>query len=291
MVYQPASWNGDQASLLTQWLSYIPQADFATLNSYLQTQTSPLFNQSGLPGQLAAQIDTAYPLAASSSDTTTTASSGTSAGNRTKDAIIGVCVSVGVLLWIALASWIYKRVRRNSDRAVHKRLSEHMSMFSGHPDGEYGAARDEHRLSRAPSVAASEIDDRPSSFYASPTDHDSSMRQIRAPRDSIGEDGFRGPPRPGQESPTTYGPSVFGTSWFANPPPPPRARLSQNPFEDIVTQSYLHTSGSNGQLAATANSPTGAPKRRSGAARRVEVQKGMISQPTLQGSSLEYREF
>ncbi|RSH90168.1 hypothetical protein EHS25_001502 [Saitozyma podzolica] len=280
-VYQPASSSGN-SSLLTQWLAYIPSDEFDTLNAYLKTQSSPLYNQTGLQGELAAQINTAYPLSASSSTTsssTSTSSSGLS--TRTRDIIIGVCVGIGGLLWVGLVYWIYKRVRRSNERAVHKRLSEHMSMFGD---------RDERRVSMAPSVAGSDVDDRPSSFYASPMDNDATMRvqqRLAAARDSMGEDSFRSY---GTDQSPTYGPSVFGTSWFQNPQgqgqasgsQPMRQIQAQNPFEDMVTRSYLGTSGS--------GSASGANMQRRSAVPRP-VQKTMIGQPTLHASSLEFRDY
>ena len=297
MVYQPATWDGQEASLLTQWLAYIPSDQFDTLNAYLRTAGSPLFNQPGIQGQLAAQINTAYPLAASTGDNTrsSSGSGGGSSSTKTRDIIIGVCVGVGGLLWIGLVVWIYKRVKRSNDKAVHKRLSEHMSMFNGAP-ATYGTA-DQRRNSYTPSIAGSDVDDRPSSFYASPMENDASMRRSQRERmndnvdsirtgASLGHSGHGAGGYQGNDSPTTYGPSVFGTSWFANPSQggnaaagPSRARV-QNPFEDIVTQSYLNTSGSNGNLNHVGT------QRRSQA-----IQKGMISQPTLQAHSLEFKEY
>lgn len=278
MVYQPASWDGKETSLLTQWLAYIPSAQFETLNAYLKTSNSPLFNQPGIQGQLAAQINTAYPLAASTGDTPASSSGKSGGGNSSKkrDIIIGVCVAVGGLLWIGLVYWIYKRVKRSNDKAVHKRLSEHMSMFDGGAHATYGAAND-RRLSRAESIAASEIDDRPSSFYASPLENDRSFRQQQRDRIS-GLDSVRTGASLRHESPTNYGPSVFGTSWFANPPP--SRPVARNPFEDMAQQSYLSTSNSNGNIQHHI-----AAQRRSQA-----VQKGMISQPTLQAHSLEFNQ-
>jgi hypothetical protein len=299
MVYQPASWDGNQAELLTQWLAYIPTAQFDTLNTYLKTQSSPLFNQAGINGQLAAQINTAYPLAATSGVATTGTGGGTSGskGNKTRNIIIGVCVAIGGLLWIILVWWIYKRVKRSNDKTVHRRLSEHMSMFDGNGRasgyGGYGAAMD-RRHSGAPSIAASDVDDRPSSFYASPLDNDRSMRQIQnepvtsgqgATRDYLGE-------------PTTYGPSVFGNSWFAqpNPPLPPKhlphlGRRNENPFDDMMSRSYMSPSDSRGSMGARRSAMgQGVRVGNVNGGSGVAVQKGMISQPTLQANSLEFRE-
>ena len=280
MVYQPASWNGDETSLLTQWLAYIPKSQFDTLSAYLRTSNSPLFNQPGIKGQLAAQINTAYPLAATTGNSETTSHETDGGGNAKKrNIIIGVCVAVGGLLWVGLVFWIYKRVKRSNDKAVHRRLSEHMSMFDGGNHATYGAAH-ENRLSRADSIAASDIDDRPSSFYASPLDNDRSFRQYQRERSSDALASVRTGASLGHDSPSNYGPSVFGNSWFANPnqgPSQSRAR-GQNPFEDMVQQSFLNTSGSNGNIQHHV-----AAQRRSQA-----VQKGMISQPTLQAHSLEF---
>jgi len=313
MVYQPASWNGDQAELLTQWLAYIPTAQFDTLNSYLKTQSSPLFNQGGINGQLAAQINTAYPLAATSgvATTGTGGASSISKGNKTRNIIIGICVGIGGLLWICLVWWIYKRVKRSNDKTVHRRLSEHMSMFDGRGNGgvsrgyngfEGYGTNTERRQSAAPSIAASDIDDRPSSFYASPLDNDRSMRQVQAePVTSEGRDYLGGE--------TNYGPSVFGNSWFAQPPAPlpPKQlphhgmgyRKSENPFEDMMTRSFLTPSDSRGSLAGgngngnARRSAIGLNGGRGAAGVGRDgspVQKGMISQPTLQANSLEFRE-
>ena len=282
MVYQPASWDGSEASLLTQWLAYIPQEQFDTLNAYLKASNSPLFSQPGIQGQLAAQINTAYPLAATTGNDNRGANSGSSGGGGSKkrDIIIGVCVAVGGLLWIALVFWIYKRVKRSNDRAVHKRLSEHMSMFDSANHATYGA--NDNRLSRAVSVAGSEIDDRPSSFYASPLENDPTYRQYQRERERDSMlNSVRSGASLGHDSPTNYGPSVFGNSWFANPNQAGanyHAARAQNPFEDMVQQSYLSTSGSNGNIQHHV-----AAQRRSQA-----VQKGMISNPTLQAHSLEF---
>lgn len=55
--------------------------------------------------------------------------------------------------------------------------------------------------------------------------------------------------------------------------------MSQNPFEDMVTRSYLGTAGVNAPV----------PKRRSALGKPVN--KALISQPKLQGNSLEFRDY
>ncbi|WVR04288.1 hypothetical protein IAU60_001288 [Kwoniella sp. DSM 27419] len=284
-VYQPASWDGQEATLLTQYMAYIPTQYFDTLNSYIKTASSPLYNQPGIEGALAAQINTAFPLAASSDSAPTSqgTTSGSSSGNRKRNIIIGVCVGLGGALWIGLIYWIYMRVKKSNDKAVHKRLSEHMSMFGDHrPMSEVYAASGWRDEQRPVSIAASEIDDRPSSFYASPFENDRSMReQQRMDRGSYGGS-HSAYSRGSGDSPTTgtYGPSVFGTSWFQNPHQPqgaPRQRASQNPFEDMARRSYLGTStGYNAKRGSAAGKP---------------VSKAIISQPTLQANSLEFRDY
>ncbi|KIR26545.1 hypothetical protein I309_04514 [Cryptococcus deuterogattii LA55] len=301
-VYQPASWSGDETSLLTQYMAYIPSECFDTLNAYIQTPSSPLYNQSGIEGQLAAQINTAFPLAAAASDTTPSSSStseSSSSSKKKRNIIIGVCVGVGGALWIALVWWVYKRTKRSNDKAVHKRLSEHMSMFQDHRPmsqvyrdsvtANNGWVND-RRVSRAPSIAASEIDDRPSSFYASPFETDRSLRdQQRGYDDEAHRASHGSSSGPSTESPHSYGHSVFGGNWFQNNnsysqnndgyQSPTRSRMSQNPFEDMVTRSYLGTAGVNAPVH----------KRRSALGKPVN--KALISQPKLQGNSLEFRDY
>lgn len=265
-VYQPASWNGDPATLLTQWLAYIPSQYFETLNAYIKTPGSPLYNQPGIQGQLAAQINTAFPLAASNDvpNPQRTVDDSGSGSTRNRDIIIGVCVSVGGLLWLALVFWIYRRVKRSNEMAVHRRLSEHMSMFHERPD------------SRPVSLAPSEIDGRPSSFYASPIDNERAMQRQQA-RDSYGtgaDSSYH--TQPSNESAHGY--------WQQNPTQQHGAArpISQNPFDDMVARSYVNTSTSGRNLA----------QRRSGSQwKSVPVHKAQISQPTLQANSLEFREY
>lgn len=283
-------------------MAYIPSECFDTLNAYIQTPSSPLYNQSGIEGQLAAQINTAFPLAAAASDTTPSSSStseGSSTSKKKRNIIIGVCVGVGGALWIALVWWVYKRTKRSNDKAVHKRLSEHMSMFQDHRPMSQ-AYRDsvtanngwvsDRRVSRAPSIAASEIDDRPSSFYASPFETDRSLRdQQRGYDDEAHRVSHGSSSGPSTESPHNYGHSVFGGNWFQNTnsysqshdgyQSPTRSRMSQNPFEDMVTRSYLDTAGVNAPVS----------KRRSALGKPVN--KALISQPKLQGNSLEFRDY
>lgn len=273
-AYQPATVSNGQ-NIGTQWIGYVPTDQFPTLETYVSTGNSPLYNQPGLAGALAAQIDQSYPIASSGGSPVRSNASATStpSSTRKRNIIIGVCVGVGGVLWILLVYWIYRRVKRANERAVNKRLSEHMSMFSGRSaDNPFG---DERRHSTTPSIAASEIDDRPSSFYASPLDNYPAMRRRQV--DSVYTDQAGA----GDTSPTSYVNSVFGTSWFQTTnfgagvasTSMPAQRSSQNPFDDM----YARSGPSSPRMSQR-------PQRRS-------VQKTMISQPTLQGNSLEFNEY
>lgn len=268
------------ASFGTQYLAFIPNDQFSTLETYVMTPTSPFYNQPGEPGRLAHFVDRSFPLLAADNVRPTAANSAAAAksSNRKRDIIIGVCVGVGGLLWIILVYWIYKRVKRNNERAVNKRLSEHMSAFSGTPGSRENPFADDRRHSHTPSIAASEIDDRPSSFYASPLDNYPAMRHRQVESYYTDQTQATGA---GDTSPTSYVNSVFGTSWFQNTPAGATAttsavatRASQNPFDDMFQRS----------------SPATQSQRMSQRPQRRSVQKTMISQPTLQGNSLEFNE-
>lgn len=286
-VYQPATWDNSEGSLGTQWLGYIPANQFSTLEAYISTGNSPLYNQPGMPGMLAAQIDPTLPL---NSATPVAAGSNSHAepqkDNRKRNIIVGVCVGVGGFLWILLFIWIFRRIKRSNERAVNKRLSEHMSMFSGRSgDNPFG---DERRHSTTPSIAASEIDDRPSSFYAAPLDNYPAMRR-RQVDSYYPEQGTTGSAGHGDAGNASYVNSVFGNSWFQNAPftsgtgtSIAAQRSSQNPFDDM----YARQGPGGGVQGSGPSSP-----RASARPQRRSVQKTMISQPTLQANSLEFNEY
>ena len=285
-AYSPASYNGDSTELLTKWLGYIPADRVNDLAQYIKTPSSPLYTQAGIPGQLALQIDSSYPLVGStntgSNGSPTSAASVSKTDNTRRDTIIGVCVGVGGALWLALAVWIYRRVKRNHDAKIHRRLSERFSVNEGAAfAGSYPA---NSRHSRSSSLAASEVDDRPSSFYANDADNFPAARRRRssvshAVRDSVAF---------GNQSQRP--PSGIGSSWFrssgsqsnrrisrdfgANNPASPQ--MSQNPFADIVHRSYLEN-GPAPRSAAWRASTNGRP-----------VDKRLIGAPTLQSNSLEF---
>lgn len=273
------------------WQGYIPSSQVDTLASYIQTPGSPLYRQSGIPGQLAKEIDTSYPLAGGSGSMT--ASTISKKSNKRRDIIIGVCVGVGSLIWIALVYWVYRKVRRNHDKNIHRRLSEHMSTYGATANmTDRGGGGVAIRHSLVSSIAASEIDGRPSSFYANPEDNESSSRDRRRTQGTSGT--FQS--AYSDRLPTPDGGNVgsgHGSSWFrssSNQSPPlgqsgsrsPRdmSQHPQNPFADILHRSYFDQAP-----------PTSPGWRRSVQAPvRPPVNKGQISGPTLQANSLEFWE-
>jgi hypothetical protein len=289
-AYSPASYDGASTELLTKWLGYIPAGRVNDLAQYIKTPSSPLYNQPGIPGQLALQIDSSYPLIGSTSASTdgsaTSAASESHSDNKRRDAIIGACVGIGGALWIALAVWIYRRVKRNHDAKIHRRLSER---FSGADGAAYAGAYNNSRHSRASSLAASEIDDRPSSFYANDVDNFPSSRRRRssisqAVRDSVAFSNNRN--GEGSRERTQSG---IGSSWFRSSgsqshrrlsrdfgPSTTSPQMSQNPFADIVHRTYLEN-GPPTRSQTWRNSMNGRP-----------VDKRTIGAPTLQSNSLEF---
>ncbi|KAJ9104619.1 hypothetical protein QFC21_002117 [Naganishia friedmannii] len=291
-AYSPAAVQGESTSVLTRWIGYIPTTKVTDLSSYIKTPSSPLYRQAGIAGQLAAQIDSSYPLTGSStSGSTSSGAESTDSKSKSKnhrDIIIGVCVGIGGALWVALVFWIYRRVKRNHDASVHKRLSEHGSFIG---NGMAGGYLPEGRHSRTSSLAASEIDARPSSFYADPSEnearnrrqsHATTQRTTWNARPSSHEQGR-------QERLSTTGFS----SWFRSSGShnshsnrlshgegfgsPPQMTQLQNPFADTAHRSYLDQGPNRGGASTWRRSNTPKP-----------ISKNQIGQPTLQANSLEF---
>lgn len=301
-AYSPASFNGDDAMLLTKWLGYIPTSRVNDLATYIKTPNSPLYTQQGIPGQLALQIDSSYPLVGSTSADPGMSTSSTSKSkddNKRRDLIIGICVGVGGALWLCLAFWIYRRVKRNHDAKLHKRMSERSSMppqdgATGYASGVWGAGPARH--SRSSSLAASEIDNRPSSFYANEEDNFVAARKRRSSVGHFGSDdahttttngagagpfadSYQQPMQQGQARPV----SGIGSSWFRSSHGsgardtdyhPGSNEMAQNPFADIVHRSYLEQQSPRSAWRA---STLGKP-----------IDKRMIGAPTFQSNSLEF---
>lgn len=283
-AYAPAAYNGDSTKLLTKWLGYIPSDLVNDLAQYIKTPSSPLYTQGGIPGQLAMQIDASYPLVGSSTDSSA-ANSGKSvasaADTKRRNTIIGVCVGVGGAMWIGLMFWIYRRVKRSNEEAVHKRMSD--------PPNQDPFA-DPYRQSVVSSIAASEVDARPSSFYANPEDHEQEMRERRHQTwQDISL--FNNTPHVAQQSSPT-GLSSIGSSWFRSSGshsqprsgavrdgPARNANVTENPFADIVHRSYLESGPNHNGAYRRSHVPFHRP-----------INKRMIGNPTLQANSLEFTE-
>lgn len=280
-----ATVNGAAPQYLTMWQGYIPSGTVDTLASYIQTPGSPLYRQSGIPGQLAMEIDPSFPLAGGGSNSTG-ATAVSKSTNKRRDIIIGVCVAVGSLIWIALAYWIYRKVKRNHDNHVHRRLSEHMSTYGTNGPTQHSSLMGGMRQSMASSIAPSEIDDRPSSFYANAADNEPSMRERRRTQATMGTQAYQ-PAYPDRVVSPDSAPSAYGSSWFrSSDSHSPRTATApgyarpgarsppQNPFADIVQGSYPEQGSAGWRRSAQ---PSAKP-----------VNKRLISGPTLQANSLEW---
>lgn len=266
------------------------------MTQFIRTPSSPLYTQGGIVGQLAKQIDASYPLVGAESDSggastesTTTAKS----DKKRRDTIIGVCVGVGGALWVVLVIWVYRRVKRSHDESVHKRMSDEMV---------YDPFGDEHRRSMVDSIAASEVDARPSSFYANPEDNDRDLRDRRHQSfQSVSlVDNDRLPEAANSRSSANVL-SAIGSSWFRSSgshyskPKSSGARYSdgpernpemvENPFADVGHRSYLADGG-----GRAAGSSSAAGYRRSAIPFHRPINKQMIGHPTLQNNSLEFHE-
>lgn len=291
-AYSPAAMQGEGTELLTKWLGYIPSGLVSDLTAYIKTPSSPLYRQAGITGQLAAQIDSSFPITGSTTPDTTASTPGSAAsGSKSRshrDIIIGVCVGVGGALWIALIFWIYRRVKRNHDANVHKRMSDHASFMGGRVNTMY--IPQSRRHSRASSLAPSEIDARPSSFYADPAENE--PRERHRSQSTMQRQSWRTEPR---EQARQDRLSTGFSSWFRSSDSHshsndyrrsdygstgPQMTQLQNPFADTAHRSYLD----HGPI------PTPSTWRRTNTPAGKPIRKNQIGQPMLQANSLEFTE-
>lgn len=200
-AYQPASLNGAATESLTLWVGYVPTDVVPDLQAQIKAYpSSALYNQTGIPGELALQVDRSYPVlsnAAVATSSNSGANSASSSGgssnggglsDRDKDILIGVTVSVGGTLWLVLVVWVYRRMRRNAKADIHRRMSMNptltgrnlatVQLMTEPPMMERGHG--DH--ARSSSI---EIDGRPSSFYAfSPPSLNDTRSSSRAARNT-----------------------------------------------------------------------------------------------------------
>jgi len=172
--YAPAGSNGDPSSLMTLYLAYIPSEQVDPLTGLLQSSGSQYFTASeGIPGQLAKATVPGFPIlytpdpnpggsgisSPSNSSTVTSDSS-----NKRRNAIIGVCASIGGIALLVLGWWIVRSYKRRQE-GMHTRLGEGPSDPLGFNQGGYrgyGATEGEMQQ-RPPSVGPDGI--RRNSFY------------------------------------------------------------------------------------------------------------------------------
>lgn len=175
-AYRSASIGGEAADVLTLWLGHVPSGVVDDLQAQLKAANSAFYNQTGLLGELANQVDPTYPLVSLTSlAPTSNGQSGSGFGDdagdegmsrKRRDIIIGVTVSVGGALWIALVAFIYRRLRRKAKADIHRRMSMNptlsgrnlaaVQMMASQQAGGGGGGRS----------SSVDLDARPSSFYA-----------------------------------------------------------------------------------------------------------------------------
>lgn len=176
-AYQSAALAGGSAEVLTLWLGYVPTAVVDDLQAQLTAANSAFYNQTGLIGELAAQVDSSYPLAstaalASAASASSGSGSADGSSTRKRDIIIGVTVSVGGALWIALVIAIYRRMRRSAKADIHRRMSMNPTLSGRNLAAvQMMQERDgrQHHGGAAGGGGHSssvDLDARPSSFYA-----------------------------------------------------------------------------------------------------------------------------
>lgn len=222
-AFAPASYDGDPNDLSTVWLGYIPAPQIDPLQQMLLVPKSPLYQQEGIPNQIALQLDATFPLDSISLSTTiigggTVGGSGSSADDGSdpsatsrRDAIIGVCAAFGVILLAVVLWWAYKSWKRSQDRA-HRRLT--MDSAGMHQAGGYGAtATMPHAYQTAPQQVGYSDTGSPVYAYATgaaqdPFQDSSSIDDHENRRRSFfyAEDSLRGytVPRTEEDQGTTY---------------------------------------------------------------------------------------
>jgi len=133
-VYEPNDWSGNLQDLLTIIQCLVPTPYVDALAAQVEAHNSGFYTGQAtqLLAQLAGQVDPSYPVflatSGSSSGGAVNPALGSLLGNASSNgdnsrtnAIIGVCTSIGGLLLLSLAWWVYKN-KRNAN-AGHQRLS------------------------------------------------------------------------------------------------------------------------------------------------------------------------
>jgi len=192
-AYRSASVAGAPAEVLTLWLGLVPSSVVDDLQGQLKAANSAFYNQTGLLGELADQVDPSYPLVSLSSlssassgsngavgsgihDADGEADEGDAASRKRRDIIIGVTVSVGGALWVGLVGYIYRRLRRKAKADIHRRMSMNptlsgrnlaaVQLMAGHDARSAAAAGGAAGHSSGGRSSSVDLDARPSSFYA-----------------------------------------------------------------------------------------------------------------------------
>ncbi|EIW81240.1 hypothetical protein CONPUDRAFT_56067, partial [Coniophora puteana RWD-64-598 SS2] len=115
---------------------YLPQDQVSTLASLISDEHSEFYTaQSGIAFELAACVDPALAITSISGPKGSNSSSDSNSSRVRRDAIIGVCSSLGGIALIVLAYIAYRAVKRRRELA-HRRLSDPGDLAGARPDGQ-----------------------------------------------------------------------------------------------------------------------------------------------------------
>jgi len=184
--YAPIGYNGDPASLMTVYNTYIPTSSVDNMSLQILNPTSQYFTGSqGIAGQLAGFTVSGFPLLYVSDPNTSSSNNGNGqgsnavtsdqeAGNKRRNAIVAVCSVIGGIALIVMSWWGYRTYKRKQE-GRHQRLADPLGLdHGGHPG--YGATDTDGAMrERPPSVGPDGI--RRNSFYFA----EDSLRGYRNP--------------------------------------------------------------------------------------------------------------
>ncbi|KAF8517378.1 hypothetical protein BU17DRAFT_49910, partial [Hysterangium stoloniferum] len=149
-VQVPIGWDGNENTLGTMYLAYIPQSSVDTLAAMIRTPHSAIYNLEGVAGELANQIVPSASVNAVSSPNAggpidPSSSSAQSQKSKTRsDAIIGVCAALGGIAALVAIWWIVRYLQRKQ-ASKHRRMSDLSDPNIS--NGVYGTQHDDRRTS------------------------------------------------------------------------------------------------------------------------------------------------
>lgn len=149
-VFKPSTYTNtqDTSVLRTLFLVYIPSSSMDDLAVQIKNQESDFYKATtGVPAELAANVDPSYPIDASaappavpgssSPDSSDTSSASSSNSNVRRDAIIGVCSALGGIALIILAIVVVRNLKMRRERAHHRLSDPGVAVATPGPDHEF----------------------------------------------------------------------------------------------------------------------------------------------------------